>query len=160
MPLLNRRDADQPAALECLDEAAFLYVPGGGLREPIVSLRLSLFWRHFLESALPYAGSSGGAMLLGARCPTSPGQERPGLAVFPEVVIASHWNELSDTWRATFLDVAGSDLLVALDVDAALIGDGINWAIRGLAEVQVGGSRRWRRYSDGTNLDLRLLPSE
>lgn len=158
VPLLNRHDADQPAALECLDNAAFLYVLGGGPRETIASLQGSLFWRRFLDTRLPYVGSSGGSMLLGARCPITPDEVKPGLALFPDVVIAAHWNELSDAWRAMFLEMAGSDPLIGLDVNAALIGDGINWEVRGPAEVHVRGSHGWQHYSAGAELTLPLLP--
>lgn len=159
VPLLNRRDADRPEALECLDDAAFLYVLGGGPRETLASLRDSLFWRAFLDTRLPYVGSSGGAMLLGARCPTSPDDVRPGLALFPDVVIAAHWNELTEMWRARFFDIAGYDLLIGLDVNATLIGDGTDWQVRGPAAVHVRGSDGWRHYSDGAELTLPLLRS-
>ncbi len=158
VPLLSRHDADQPSALACLDSAAFLYVLGGGPRGQVAALRGSTFWRGFLDTSLPYVGSSGGAMLLGARYPHSPGRVDSGLAVFPSVVVAAHWNELTDEWRATFLEIAGTDLLLALDVDAALVGDGRSWVVRGLAEVHVRDLNGWRHYPAGTRLDLPLLP--
>lgn len=159
VPLLTRQDADQSTALTFLDGAAFLYMLGGGPRGQVSALRGSGFWRRFLDTSVPYVGSSGGAMLLGARYPHSPGRVDPGLAVFPDVVIAAHWNELNDDWRATFLDIAGTDLLLALDVDAAIVGDGRSWVVHGLAEIHVRDADGWRHHSAGTRLDLPLLPS-
>lgn len=159
VPLLSRSDADDPAATACLESAAFLYVLGGGPRGQVAALRGSRFWRSFLDTPLPYVGSSGGAMLLGARYPASDaGQVDAGLGVFPNVVIAAHWNELNETWRAIFLDLAGDDLLIALDVDAALVGDGSNWVVHGPGDVHIRGLDGWRRYSVGARLDLQLTP--
>jgi hypothetical protein len=158
VPLLTRSDADDPAAIACLEDAAFLYVLGGGPRGQVTALRGSRFWRRFLDTTLTYVGSSGGAMLLGARYPTSAaGQVDSGLAVFPNTVIAAHWNELNEAWRKIFLDLAGDDLLIALDVDAALVGDGSNWIVHGPGHVHIRGLDGWRHHSSGTRLNLQLI---
>ncbi|WP_350280487.1 hypothetical protein [Kribbella sp. HUAS MG21] len=157
VPLLNRSDADDPAATACLENAAFLYVLGGGPRGQVSALRGSRFWRHYLDTSLPYVGSSGGAMLLGARYPTSDrGHVDSGLGVFPNTVIAAHWNELDENWRRIFLDLAGDDLLVAIDVDAALVGDGSTWVVHGPGDAHVRGPDGWRRYSAGARVSLHL----
>ncbi|GAB3941486.1 hypothetical protein GCM10029976_060890 [Kribbella albertanoniae] len=157
VPLLSRSDADDPAATACLENAAFLYMLGGGPRGQVAALRGSLFWRHYLDTSLPYVGSSGGAMLLGARYPASPaGQVDEGLSVFPNTVIAAHWNELNDTWRTIFLDLAGHDLLIGIDVDAALVGDGANWIVHGPGDVHLRGLNGWQHHSAGTHLNLQL----
>lgn len=96
-------------------------------------------------------------MLLGARYPTSPaGEVDTGLSVFPNTVIAAHWNELDDAWRAIFLDLAGEGLLIGIDVDAALVGDGANWLVHGPGDVHIRGRAGWRRHSAGTHLQLQL----
>jgi hypothetical protein len=157
VPLLGRADADRPAAAGSLVDAAFLYVLGGGPRGQIAALRGSRFWQTYLDTNLPYVGSSGGAMLLGARCPISPaGEIDSGLAVFPHAVIAAHWNELDERWREIFLDLAGDDLLLALDVNAAVVGNDGDWAVHGPGQVHLREHGGWRHYAAGARLDLWL----
>lgn len=161
-PLLSRRDADDPMALSCLDDAAFVYVLGGGPRSTVEALSGSRFWHEITSRRLPYVGSSGGAMLLGAWYPNSVdfAETSPALALFPRTVIAGHWNELDDMaggLRDAFVLHSRGSILIGLDRDAGLLGDGYSWDAVGEGQVHVILGDRHAVYSTGDRIELALL---
>ncbi len=161
VPLLVPGDGDSPAALGTVEGAAFVYVLGGPPKSSVDALRGSAFMAALWSRHVPYVGSSGGAMLLGARCPTSPDYEMvPALAVFPRTVIAAHWEEL-ETMRPglqeEFVRDAGQDTLIGIETDAVLDGDGTNWRVSGRNQVHVLRLGSWATYGDGDEFELSLL---
>jgi cyanophycinase-like exopeptidase len=162
VPLLAPGDGDSPAALETLEGAAFVYVLGGGPKSAVDALSGSAFMAAVWSRHVPYVGSSGGSMLLGARYPTSLDFEMaPALGVFPQTVIAAHWNEL-ETMRAGLQRKFESDscggILIGIDTDAALAGDGKKWRVAGKNQVHVLCAGSWATYHDGDEFELALFP--
>jgi hypothetical protein len=162
VPLLVAGDGDRPEALATLEGAVCVYVTGGGPRSSIEALAGSAFMRVVVAERIPYVGSSGGAMLLGARCPLSLAFERTAaaLGVFPHTVIAAHWNELDDMrpgLRDAFVRDAGSDTLVGLDRDTGIAGDGQTWQAVGPNRVHVHRRGTWTTYRHGDTFELPLL---
>lgn len=162
VPLLSRRDADGEPAMEALDGAAFVYVLGGGPARTVEALRGSRFWDEVLRTELPYVGSSGGAMVLGARYPASFAAFDTALAVFSDAVIGAHWNELEAMHpddQAMFVEEAGDDIVVGLDVDTALVGDGNSWSVFGLRGVHIRRDGQWADYRHGDHFVAPLRPN-
>jgi cyanophycinase-like exopeptidase len=162
VPLLVPEDGDSQAALETLDGAAFVYVLGGGPKSAVDALRGSAFMTAVWSRHIPYVGSSGGSMLLGARYPTSLDFEMaPALQVFRQTVVAAHWDEL-ETMRPGLQKKFESDrcagMLVGIDTDAALAGDGRNWRVAGKNQVHVLRAGSWATYHDGDEFELSILP--
>lgn len=163
VPLLVPGDGDAAAAIGALEGAAFVYVLGGGPRSTVEALRGSAFMAAVWSRHVPYVGSSGGSMLLGARYPTSLDFEMaPALDVFPQTqaVIAAHWDELESMregiQRKFEVDSCGG-ILIGIDTDAVLAGDGRHWRVAGRNQVHVLLGASWATYHDGDEFELSLL---
>jgi len=164
VPLLRRSDADRAQALESLGGAGFVYVLGGGPDPTVRALRGSRFWAEVLRGDRAYVGSSGGSMLLGAWYPTSLAFEsvRAGLAVFKSAVIVPHWDQLdvmSRGLRERFIAEAADGVVVGIDGDTCLRGDGHSWRVVGRGSVQVRREGTWCSYEEGVRFELPLADS-
>jgi cyanophycinase-like exopeptidase len=158
VPLLDPGDGDTHEAVDVLEAAAFVYVLGGGPRSTVAALRGSRFWRTLVDRRVPYVGSSGGAMLVGGRYPTDLGftAVEPGLGRNPRVVVAGHWDELDEMragLRQSFVLDAGRDVLIGIDRDTGLDGDGTHWQVVGRGTVTLHVGAQVTFFSPGDEFD-------
>ena len=154
--VLNRAHAEDPQYLQGIAEAGVIYFTGGSPDHLLATLRDSPLMAavlQALEAGAVVAGSSAGAMVLGAmmRRPSS-GDWVEGLGVVPGVAVLPHherrdpeatWNELKDS--------APSGLtLLGIDARAGCLGRPGNWrVVGGNVTVYRDG---WTVYSSGQRL--------
>jgi cyanophycinase-like exopeptidase len=146
VPLLRQGEGDAADAVGTLEDAAFVYVLGGGPRSTVLALRGSLFWQTMLSKKLPFVGSSGGAMLVGSRYPTdlSFAAVESALGTNRRLLVAGHWDELDEMrpgLRESFIREARDDTLMGIDRDTGVDGDGTHWKVvgRGCVTLHTGG---------------------
>jgi cyanophycinase-like exopeptidase len=172
VPLKTRADADREDLVAKLDGASSVYFSGGNPAYLVDALAGSAFWRAIvdrLDRGLAYAGCSGGISDLGEIAPDSSKQDptsgdiwRPGLRLFPKVVLAPHWDML-DTYipglsRYIVEAVPEDCRLVAVDEHTAVVGDGHRWTVMGLGHGRVLDDGRWTAWDPGESFEVELLP--
>ena len=158
-PILTKADADNDRAIDLLANVTAVYVTAGGPRPTVAALHESRLWRAIVDLAIPYVGSSGGAMLLGEWYPESTAFARKcaALRLFPNTVIAPHWNELNEMrpeLQRSILDAARDEVLIGLDRGAGLEGDGQDWLVHGYGAVHVVQQSHAVTYREGDRFSL------
>ena len=158
-PLKSRADADDPAIAASLSSASMALLSGCNPAYLADTLRGTLFWAQLRAAVegggLALAGSSAGAMSLGARtfassitAVTDAAWHR-GLALFSEIHFGPHWDALDSYLPglrdAVIASVPAKGCLLALDESTGVVGDGLDWSVEGRG----GGRIRSRRASGG-----------
>ncbi|MGI8793499.1 MAG: Type 1 glutamine amidotransferase-like domain-containing protein [Acidimicrobiales bacterium] len=153
---LARPDASDPALVEAVAGARFLYLGGGSPLHLRSVLKDSPLWEaiaHAWDNGAVLAGSSAGAMVLcDPMVDPRGGALTVGLGLVEQVAIIPH----ADTWSVdktnrTFDLATGGLAVVAIDTHTALIRDPDgSWRAAGAGRVAV-----WR---DGTDASLASLP--
>ncbi len=129
-------DASDPGLLSQLGQAAAVYIcggdPGAGCRV-LAGSGAARVLLQLLRSGVPLAGSSAGAMLLGAHC-LVPGREfalTQGVGLLPRMVVLPHWNSAGGRWRRATQELADRHQLVGIDELTGLCWDGRRWRVLG-----------------------------
>jgi cyanophycinase-like exopeptidase len=163
-------DARDPAIVETLDRAALVCFSGGNPYYLASVLRDSPFWDRLRERVhdgrTAYLGCSAGVACLSD--PTfdtaTDDLERvwaPGLGYFPQVLFAPHW-DMVEHWisgaQAFIIASAPPDgVLIALDEQTAMVGDGQRWTAHGAGGIHVYEDRAWvAEHRDGASFPLPL----
>jgi cyanophycinase len=171
LPLKDRSDAERDELAEELERASIVYFSGGNPWYLAETLRDSSFCRVMLarlDDGLAYAGCSAGVACLTEQTFDSDTEDleqvfKPGLAYArPGVLFGPHWDML-DAWapgaRAAIEAAAGEDgVLVGIDEDTALLGDGTGWTVAGRQAVHVRADGAWSHHPAGSSFELPLLP--
>lgn len=172
LPLKTRQDAARPELAAALDDAAVAYFSGGNPAYLSSVLNDTPFWGALLEAmarGTAYAGCSAGVACLGDIAPDSAREEfdeslwQPGLGLFPGYWFGPHWDAL-DGFAPGLTDFIVSSVpegavLVGIDENTAMVGDGHDWSVAGVGGVHVMAARDWIHHEPGAAFELPLLPS-
>ena len=156
LDVVRREDAENPRIASQLDSVDVIYFTGGSPEHLHSVLADSALFRAVdaaCEAGAVWAGSSAGAMVLGAvmRRPSSGAPVSPALDVVPDVMVLPH-HERSDphavidqlsgtaTSGLTVLGIDGGSGVVLEPDGATALGSG---------NVTVYRSGQWRRYAAG-----------
>jgi cyanophycinase len=150
-PALKRpEDAHDDSVVRLLDDASMVFFSGGNPKWIAECLRGSPFWdrlRYRLaEGSVAYAGCSAGVACLSD--PTydadTEDMERvwvPGLGYVPGLLFGPHWDVIDD-WipgAREFITASTPEggVLVAIDENTAMVGDGSTWSVAGAGAVHL-----------------------
>lgn len=163
-------DAENPAVVAELDDAALVFFSGGNPAYLASVLAGSPFWETLRarveDGSTAYAGCSAGVAVLSNPTFDSDSEDpehvwAPGLGYYPEVLFAPHW-DIVDTWipgAQAFITAAApaGGSLVALDEHTAMVGDGAEWDVVGAGAIHVYLDGSWvGKHGGGTSFDLPL----
>lgn len=171
LPLKTREDASRREVVEPLTRASLVYFSGGNPSYLAETLRDTDAWRNILarvNDGLAFAGcSAGAAFLTGSTFDTTAldhdHMTKPGIGfALPGVVVAPHW-DIVDAWMpgtrdAIAASVPAGGVLIALEEDTGMVGDGSDWSVVGRHDVHVLRDGEWTRAGAGDLLDLPLFP--
>ena len=156
VPLRTRADAEHPQLVGLLAEASLVFFSGGNPAYLSATLTGTAFWAAVLEGmgrGLAYGGCSAGIQCLGERAldPAAgtwgPEAWKPGLGLFGGVWFGPHWDALDRHVPGLSGFILGSvprgDLLVAIDEDTAMFGDGSGWEVLGAGSVHLSRDGSW-----------------
>ena len=169
VPMKTREDAARPDLIATLEGAAVAFFSGGNPAYLAGVLRDTPFWDALLERmarGLAYAGCSAGVVCLGDRALDSARTRidgtlwQPGLGVFPTCIFGAHWDAL-DGYMPGLTDfivssVPDGDVLVGIDEDTAMMGDGTHWRLAGVGGVHALSDGAWTEHAPGSTFDLVL----
>ena len=168
LPLRDRQDADRPGFLGELERCSMVYFSGGNPAHLARALSGSPFWLMVLErmkEGMAYAGCSAGVAALGdvtgdsaIRDPSRFDRWQRGLALFPGLSFAAHWDAL-DRFLPGLKEliverVPQGSRLLAIDEDTAVVGDGQTWHVMGRAGAHLLRDGDWTDFVSGSTFDL------
>jgi cyanophycinase len=170
VPLKTREDASRVDLVELLDEASVVFFSGGNPAYLAQVLTGSPFWERLLDrmsDGLAYAGCSAGVACLPAVAPDSDAREiteavmKPGLGLVKGAWLMPHWDMLDIyvpglTTLITSM-VPAEILLVAIDENTAMIGDGQSWTVTGRSQVHLLEDGRWTDLDPGRSFHRALV---
>jgi cyanophycinase-like exopeptidase len=150
VPVLDRRDADDPALAALVASVGLVYLSGGNPGHVADSLRGTAVWAAIVaawRAGAALAGCSAGAMALTADAPHVRSRTRtpnPGLALVPHLSVIPHFDRMA-SWDPDVLARARSragtgNVVVGIDEDTALFGGLRDWTVMGRGAVTVFGS--------------------
>ncbi len=156
VPVLNRKQADDPGLARLLEGVGLVYLSGGNPGYVASTLRDTLVWRSIVDAwsnGAALAGCSAGAMALSATAPSVRGQTvtpEPGLALIAHLSVLPHFDQMGK-WDPTFLDRAlqrrqPGITIVGIDEDTALVGGPSEWTVMGRQRVTVFSSEGRASY--------------
>lgn len=165
----DRTDADDGAMAERVQGASIIYSSGGNPAYLAASLRKTALWRAVvdgLDRGMGYIGCSAGMAALGRKAPDSsadslsPELWRQGLELFPRAWLGPHWDML-DRFAPGLVErlarsVPADDLLVGVDEQTAMVGDGERWQVIGRGGVHVRVGDAWQTYSSPEEILISL----
>jgi len=152
LPLRSREDANDPAVVAALDGASAIFFSGGNPAYLSDVLRGSPLWEALRsaagEGAIALGGCSAGTIVLGEKAPDStfldfnPAMFHPGLALFPAVEFAAHWDAIDrfmpGAQRFIRESLSPGNVHVFVDERTAMVGDGDCWEVLGAGTITVG----------------------
>ena len=173
LPLRSRDDASRPDVLEPLERASLVYFSGGNPWFLAETLRDTPAWSTIarrLDAGLAFAGCSAGTAFLAEMTfdsaePDPARMYKPGIGyALPGVVFVPHWDQV-DSWMPGARDaiaelVPSGGVLVGIEEDSALVGDGRDWSVVGRHDVHVLRDGVWERAGAGDLLDVALFPMD
>lgn len=170
LPVKSREDAERADVVATVDRASLIFFSGGNPWYLATVLAGTPLWERIVErldAGLAYAGCSAGVACLTAMTFDSDTQDfekvfKPGLGLIPQTVFAPHW-DMVDSWipgaRAAITSATPpGGVLVGLDEDTAMVGDGSSWRVEGRQGIHVYRSGAWTRHDAEDTFDLPLLP--
>ena len=168
--VMDRASANDPEMARQIREANFVYMSGGSPGYLLETIRDSVVWeamKEVYERGGVIAGSSAGAMVLGSltrvfrepRNSSGPQQPdwdwAPGLALVPKIVVAPHFNRVTDGRLARYVALMPRDyILLGVDEHTAAVGDGQMWQVMGRGGVSVFHDDAQVRYEAGQQFSL------
>ena len=167
--VMDRQMAEDPAMAESVGRANFVYMSGGSPGYLLETIRETPVWKAMLaiyEGGGVLAGCSAGAMVLGGMTRVRHGH-RPGppqasgwdwatgLGLLPRIVVAPHFNRMSEERLKGYRDGMDSGLvLLGVDEHTAAVGDGQHWTVMGRSGVSVFQGDTVVRYEAGQQFTL------
>ena len=158
--VLEREQADDPKFANAVAGAGVIYFTGGSPDHLLTVLRDSRLLqsiRSALENGAVLAGSSAGAMVMGAlmRRPRL-GQGVDGLALTPGVAVLPH-HERSDpeeTSKQLQAQVPSDITVLGIDARTGCLGQSGSWRVVGSGEVTVYQGDKWQIFNSGDSLKM------
>lgn len=161
--LLTREDAQNPALVEQIARANFVYFSGGKPRYLLETLQETPAWEavtQVYKHGGVIAGCSAGAMVMGEVIFDFPKlwHTLPALGLAPGLAIIPHFDELPKVMHATLNHAPGQATVVGVDGSTALVGRENGWTVYGKGSVTVFEGKNRVRYSEGETVRLPLPP--
>lgn len=169
LPVKVREDAERADVVEMVDDASVIFFSGGNPWYLATILTGSALWTRLsqrLLDGLAYAGCSAGVACLTEMTYDSDSQDfeqvfKPGLGYVRKALFAPHW-DIVDTWipgaQAAITAAAPPDgVLVGLDENTAMVGDGSAWTVHGRQAIHVYRAGTWSEHAAGASFDLALV---
>jgi len=170
VPLKTREDASREDLVALLDEAEVVFFSGGNPAYLAEVLAGTPFWNRMLvrmADGLAYAGCSAGVACLPEFAPDSDAEEinegvmRPGLGLVKGAWLMPHWDMLDVyvpglTSFITSMLPLGT-LLVAIDEQTAMMGDGTSWIVTGRSGVHLLEDGAWTDHAAGDSFERTLV---
>jgi cyanophycinase len=169
LPLKTREDAERDDVVGMLDDASLVFFSGGNPSYLATVLGGSPVWqrlRERLDDGLAYAGCSAGVACLTDMTYDSNTQDpasvfKPGLGYVPLTLFAPHW-DIVESWipgARDFITAASPEggVLVALDEDTAMVGDGVAWTVFGRQGIHLYREATWTSFAAGDTFELALV---
>jgi cyanophycinase len=153
--LLNREDASNPAFVEKLASANFIYFSGGKPSYLMATLEGTAAWQAILEvyeNGGIIAGCSAGAMVMGAVLFDFPQIWRtiPALGLVPGIAVIPHFDQLPRPMTSTIAGIGRNKVtVVGVDSGTALIVNDERWVVQGNGGVTVFAEKQKHRYHAG-----------
>jgi cyanophycinase-like exopeptidase len=166
----DRTDADDAGMVERVHGASVIYFSGGNPAYLAATLNGTALWKSVLDGldrGMGYIGCSAGMASLGRKAPDStvadfsPSLWGDGLRLFPRTWFGPHWNML-DHYIAGFTSyidatVPSDDLLIGVDEQTAIVGDGEHWQVIGVGSAHVREGVSWDDFANGDTLAVNAL---
>ncbi len=159
----TRADADDPRNVARVAGASLVFCSGGNPAYLSATLSGSALWGAVVErldDGLAYGGCSAGVQCLGEWAldatvgAVGPERWRRGLRLFPGVWFGPHWDAMDRhvPGLKTFVrdSVPAGDVLIGVDEETAMVGDGDEWDVVGTGGVHVGRDGSWSHHPAGT----------
>jgi cyanophycinase len=169
LPLKTREDASRDDVVAMAERASMIFFSGGNPWYLSTVLTDTPLWERLrtrMDDGLAYAGCSAGVACLTTMTYDSDTQDpesvfKPGLGYVPDALFAPHW-DIVDTWlpgAQAFITAAAppDGVLVALDEDTAMVGDGSAWTVHGRQAIHVYRGGDWTVHQAGATFDLDLV---
>lgn len=157
--VVSRADADRADFAAEVRAADLVYLAGGDppyLLDTLLDTAILAAMRDVLARGGMLAGSSAGAMVLGAFTGPPAGAWRPALALAPRVAVVPHYTpDRADrlaAWRAGLPDDIA--LLGIPEATAVVTDDGISWEVVGIGDAAVYNQRSAVRYAPRQTFQL------
>jgi cyanophycinase len=159
----DRTDADDRATADHVRGASIVYFSGGNPAYLARTLNGTLLWRAVLEGldrGMGYIGCSAGMASLGRHAPDTSVDEvsadfwADGLRLFPRTWFDHYAPGLTARIEGS---VPPEDLLLAVDEQTALVGDGEQWSVIGVSAAHVRDASGWRTFAAGESLVVDAL---
>lgn len=168
-PLKRPEDAHDDGVVSMLDDAALVFFSGGNPSWLARVLDGSPFWARLRDrlddGSIAFAGCSAGVACLSDPTYDSDAEEMervwvPGLGHFPGVLFGPHWDVVDDWLPGARAFITASTppggVLVAIDEDTAMTGDGDTWTVHGRGGVHLHRDGVWDDHGSGATFDLHL----
>lgn len=157
--LLTREDAENPAFVEQIARANFVYFSGGKPRYLLETLQDTPAWEAIMtiyRNGGVVAGCSAGAMVMGAALFDFPRFWRtiPALNLATGLVIIPHFDEIPQVMLASIKDPGQGKTTVGVDGSTALVGREGCWTVYGSGGVTVFEGKNRVRYTAGQEVAL------
>lgn len=161
--LLTREDAENPAIVEKIARANFVYFSGGKPRYLLETLQDTAVWKTILalyKSGGIIAGCSAGAMVMGAELFDFPKFWRtiPALNLAAGLIIIPHFDEIPRIMLGTIAHTHQKATIVGIDGSTALVSHEGRWQVYGRGSVTVFEEQEQIRYTEGQEVRLPLAP--
>ena len=168
VPVRTRADADRADLAGRLREASVAYFSGGNPAHLADVLRGTAVCEALIEAlarGMGYAGCSAGVACLTETTYDSDSDDleaifRPGLGIVRGLLFGPHW-DMIDSWvpgATEFIvsSVTDGQVLVGIDEQTAMLGDGSRWLVRGRGGVHVRLDGAFTAFGDGDSFTLPL----
>jgi cyanophycinase len=149
-----------------VDGASVVYLSGGNPAYLADTLAGTPLWAAIVRGlgrGMAYAGCSAGIACLGEVAPDSAADPaggrvlRPGLRLFPKVVLGPHWDALDRfvPGLRAFIEasVPLEDTLLAVDERTAAVGGGSAWSVLGAGTVSLRRDGAWQTFHAGSSFE-------
>lgn len=157
--LLDREDAENPAIVEQIAAANFVYFSGGKPRYLLETLQGTAAWQAIVriyESGGVVAGCSAGAMVMGGSIFEIPQiwHTRPALGLVPGIIVIPHFDEWPSRFAALTSNVQHGATIVGIDGMTALVQADGQHTVHGRGGVTVFTEKGKTHYAAGQQVIL------